>query len=243
MPAIVTNHTCTLAARLENGEVVVGQCQISHPPRNSNFAHKIEPGWEDEMIHPSSLNIAFSKNDGSNEESRLQATIESIYYINAYGQEICPKPNPEYINSIDDCEVMIYSCGSLWTSIVPCLALRGVADSIISSTSLKYKVLLLNKCNDRETEGYDAVDYIMAITSTLNKFRSSISSESQNRNSSPSEPSVFVTHIVYLKDGEVKVDTEKLERMGVQYLEMALGNSKFDASTVQTALDYIRVSC
>ncbi len=37
LPVINTNHTATIAAELENGEVVVGQCEISHPaPKRSS---------------------------------------------------------------------------------------------------------------------------------------------------------------------------------------------------------------
>lgn len=34
LPIINTNHTATIAAELENEEIVVGQCEISHPIRN-----------------------------------------------------------------------------------------------------------------------------------------------------------------------------------------------------------------
>jgi hypothetical protein len=65
-----------------------------------------------------------------------------------------------------------------FNSIIPCLALRGVAASIARSRSLRAKVLLcefhpfftsrgidigyalVNAKNDRETDGYTAVDYI-----------------------------------------------------------------------------------
>lgn len=31
LPVLVTNHTVTIAADLENGRTLVGQCEISHP--------------------------------------------------------------------------------------------------------------------------------------------------------------------------------------------------------------------
>jgi hypothetical protein len=66
---------------------------------------------------------------------------------------------------------------SFTPSIIPCLALRGIAGGIARSPTLRTKVLLressflvyedscLNKLpvnseNDRETEGYTASDYI-----------------------------------------------------------------------------------
>lgn len=38
-----------------------------------------------------------------------------LYYINAYGSEIHPSPNPDYITSLSLNDVLVYSCGSLWT--------------------------------------------------------------------------------------------------------------------------------
>jgi len=90
----------------------------------------------------------------------LPSPISRIYYINAYGSEIRPYPNPDFLTNIFLRQVLVYSCGSLWTSIMPCLALRGVAKGIAKSHSLKAKVLLLNSKNDRETEGYTAADFI-----------------------------------------------------------------------------------
>ena len=62
---------------------------------------------------------------------------------------------------------LVYSCGSLYTSIIPCLALRGVGHAIRTSQTLKHKVLLLNGSRDRETPGYDAVDFVEAIFAAL----------------------------------------------------------------------------
>ena len=68
--------------------------------------------------------------------------LTELFYINAYGNEIHPSPNPDYISTLSGRDVLIYSCGSLWTSIMPCLALKGVANAIAGSRMLKAKVLL-----------------------------------------------------------------------------------------------------
>jgi 2-phospho-L-lactate transferase/gluconeogenesis factor (CofD/UPF0052 family) len=44
-------------------------------------------------------------------------------------------------------DVLVYSCGSLFTSIVPCLTLRGLATAISTSPTLKAKVLLRESFN------------------------------------------------------------------------------------------------
>lgn len=84
-------------------------------------------------------NIAYTK--GQKEEP-LEARIERLFYINLYGQEIFPEPNNDFFDAIDKRDILVYSCGSLWTSIIPCLALRSVATALAQSKSLKAKVML-----------------------------------------------------------------------------------------------------
>lgn len=38
-----------------------------------------------------------------------------LFYINAYGLEIHPSPNPDYLAGLASHDVLVYSCGSLWT--------------------------------------------------------------------------------------------------------------------------------
>lgn len=191
VPVINTNHTATIAAQLANGTTLAGQNEISHPPpapangsrrpvtpgcrwTHSNpidaFSH-LALGNEDESpISPEAernSNLFFSKHV----EQKLESPIERIYYINQYGQEIYPVPNPKVISQLSSKRTLIYSIGSLYTSIVPCLILRSIGNAIAHSTSLKQKILLLNGSNDRETSGYTALDFIKTITDALNQSR------------------------------------------------------------------------
>ena len=38
-----------------------------------------------------------------------------LYYINGYGMEIHPSPNPEFLSNLASRKILVYSCGSLWT--------------------------------------------------------------------------------------------------------------------------------
>lgn len=49
-----------------------------------------------------------------------------LYYINTYGTEIHPSPNAEFIQHLGKKEILVYSCGSLWTRLVLCRAARLV---------------------------------------------------------------------------------------------------------------------
>jgi len=41
--------------------------------------------------------------------------LRQIFYINYVGTEIYPLASPEYLNALESKEVLVYSCGSLWT--------------------------------------------------------------------------------------------------------------------------------
>ncbi|KAI9354923.1 hypothetical protein BD770DRAFT_324362 [Pilaira anomala] len=177
LPVINTNHTASIAALLEDGHTLRGQCEISHPGEHlsnhksmnpidafSKLALPNSPQLEHEPNVINS-NLVFSKSS----EEKLSAAIARIYYMNEYGQEIYPLPNPKILDHLTHRTELIYSIGSLYTSILPCLILRKVGHAIAHSPSLKHKILVLNGTTDRETDGYTALDFIGTITNALNE--------------------------------------------------------------------------
>ncbi|KAI8371587.1 uncharacterized protein BYT42DRAFT_580787 [Radiomyces spectabilis] len=177
VPAINTNHTAAIAALLEDGETLRGQCEISHPGQHKAGHRSMNPiDAFSRLALPNSPsqaspdgevngNLVFSKTT----EEKLSAAIRRIYYMNEYGQEIYPLPNPKVLAHLNTRKHLVYSIGSLYTSILPCLILRGVGNVVAKSPSLKYKILILNGTQDRETDGYSAMDFIGTITNALNE--------------------------------------------------------------------------
>ncbi|KAF7796586.1 hypothetical protein EIP86_007767 [Pleurotus ostreatoroseus] len=242
LPVIVTNHTVTIAAELENGARLVGQCEISHPVRGSGVRITLDGAdgdgdplspmddMHETIAKPNNVLFEASKKD---EYEPLDARISRLFYINAYGNEIHPSPNQEYITNLANKEVLVYSCGSLWTSVMPCLALRGVANAIARSRSLRAKVLLLNSQNDRETDRYNAEDYIKPYR----RYYGGIG------DSSTTYPvSAFITHMLYLKGTLVPVDLKTVTALGVKCVEVEgvtdekTAVPKFSANSVRRAI-------
>ncbi|KIM84747.1 hypothetical protein PILCRDRAFT_67540 [Piloderma croceum F 1598] len=249
LPVVVTNHTVTIAAELENGERLVGQCEISHPvsamPLISVTSEPdlYSPVYDLGEIMPQQHNVMFDPQSKEKYDS-LPSRIMRLYYLNAYGHEVHPSPNPDYISNLASSDVLVYSCGSLWTSIIPCLSLRGVATAIARSRSCCIKILLLNSQNDRETENYTAVDYISAITQTLNtNHHTQLYSLGNAYTTYPI--SAFVTHLIYLRGTTIKVDVGHITTLGVKCVAVdGLSDpqgvpSKFVAASVRQAIDEI----
>jgi 2-phospho-L-lactate transferase/gluconeogenesis factor (CofD/UPF0052 family) len=154
--------------------------------------------------------ITFSKAD----EEELSARIERLWYINPYGQEIRLAANPAVLNALNDAQAIIYSIGSLYTSIVPSLVLKGIGQAI-DNPSIRHKILVLNSTIDRETgpssHPYSALDFIVAIAKAGEESKgiTSVVDRSTYRN--------YVTHLVHLQGpGTPVVDTKELKTLGIE---------------------------
>lgn len=66
----------------------------------------------------------------------------------------------------------------------------------------------MNFKNDRETDGYTALDYVNAIVSSLNRYNKPQKGDGRPRRHY--EIRQLLTHLVYLEGGQVSVDAEAL---------------------------------
>ncbi|KAF8509851.1 UPF0052-domain-containing protein [Hysterangium stoloniferum] len=254
LPVLITNHTVTIAAELEDSSTIVGQCSISHPmSANEHLDGEMDASFDPDVLDDERLlpvrNRSYAKLSGTdNEYEPLPSPISRLYYINPYGHEIQPYPNPEFLAQLSSRDVLVYSCGSLWTSVMPCLALRGVGAAIARSKSLRAKVLLLNSKNDRETHGLDGLGYIQAIVGTLRRQCLPRDARGDLAVVSKTEEyphSAFITHLAYLRGSMVPVDVEKIHAIGVKCIAIESGIvgtevvPQFTALSVQKALSTI----
>ncbi|KAI0856834.1 UPF0052 domain protein [Xylaria cubensis] len=109
--------------------------------------------------------ITFTKSPLQNDD--LPTRISRIWYINPYGHEIYPVANPKVLSSIAAARTIVYSIGSLYTSLVPSLILRGVG-AAVRAPHVRQKILILNSSIDRETgpsgsRALTAADFVRAI--------------------------------------------------------------------------------
>ncbi|KAJ9663698.1 hypothetical protein H2198_000710 [Neophaeococcomyces mojaviensis] len=164
-----------------NGEVVLGTkgdaeiegLRLGETMEDEQLAQEEEEVEEQEDAHPPftlptlrTSNIAFTKDAG--ELAELPARINRLYYVNSFGQEILPPANPRAVHAVQSAQTIIYSIGSLFTSIVPNLVLRGMGEAMRRSHATA-KILILNGCLDREVgpesgeKRFTAVDFIDAL--------------------------------------------------------------------------------
>ena len=164
LPAINTNFSHHISVSLTDGSHITGQNNISHPPAPSSLPDMAPPSptrirretEESDNVEDANLPgslpslrkpaIKFSKL----EEEDLPSRIERLWYINPYGQEMSCPANPRVLEALSKSSTVIYSIGSLFTSIIPSIILRGVGQAI-ASPGIRNKILILNSSIDRET--------------------------------------------------------------------------------------------
>jgi hypothetical protein len=230
LPAINTNFTHHISAGLEDRTVITGQNSISHPSvptaladPSFNLADNQETEDHDHIEDanlPGSLPtlrkqyISFSKSD----EEDLPSRIERLWYINPYGQEIRLNANPKVLSAINSAQCIIYSIGSLYTSIIPSLILRGVGEAVASS-NIRHKILILNSTLDRETgpstNPLSATDFIAAIARACVYSRGLLGPVARH------EYKAYVTHLIHLTGpGTPNVDREELAELGIECIRL-----------------------
>ena len=123
------------------------------------------------------------------------------------------------LEAINVAEALIYSIGSLYTSIVPSLILHGVGAAIARSGGPRFKILILNGSLDRETGGFSASDFVAAIARAGEESRGI--TFDRDEDVGKEVWARYVTHLIHLEgDGVPGVDKEELGRWGVECVRM-----------------------
>lgn len=241
LPAINTNFTHHISVSLTDGTTIAGQNSISHPSVPTQLSESTE--WAAEAVSPSltaqrakeeleahdsieDANLPGSLptlrkgyiNFSKISEDDLPTRIERLWYINPYGQEIRPPCNPAVCRAIQESGSIVYSIGSLYTSIVPNLILRGAGEAIFTSRKVRHKILILNSTIDRETgpmgDAYTATDFVAAIARACQESRGIYGQPP------PGLFSSYVTHVIHLDGPETpKVNKAELAELGIETIK------------------------
>ncbi|GFP51999.1 uncharacterized protein YNL011C [Trichoderma asperellum] len=241
LPALNTNFAHHIAAGLTDGTVITGQNDISHPsaptaavplpgPSTGTGTGIITPALstnhdldEHDTIEDANLPgslpalrrpaITFSKED----EEDLPARIARIWYINPYGQEIRIPANPRVLEAIRGASTIIYSIGSLFTSLIPNLILKGVGEAI-ASPHIRNKILVLNGTTDRETgpsgDPFSGYDFVATVANACADSRGL-------PRPSAEEYAQYVTHVIYIEGPtSPAVDKRVFAQLGIDTMRL-----------------------
>lgn len=190
-----------IGLNLEQANFKSEESEISSEEEGGNLPLYTHPELKKSQLH-------FSK---TVDIEPLLSPIERIFYISPYGEEICPTAQSRVISSIANANLVIYSIGSLMTSIVPIVILKGIGRAIASDfTPQKKRILFLNGCEDRETFGMQAFDYVRIIVE-LAQY-----SLAKSYHDFDGDWTKFVTHLFYMEQPNILVDIEALKKKGIE---------------------------
>lgn len=118
LPCVSTEDRLVLGAELEDGSVIRGQNEISHPLS---------------LASPLSAGAAqVDKNAGTQEP--LESRISRVFYLSYEGEthehEIAMEANERVLEKLRGATCVVYGMGSLYTSLCPSLVLGGVGEGV-----------------------------------------------------------------------------------------------------------------
>ncbi|VUG16853.1 DEBR0S1_27314g1_1 [Brettanomyces bruxellensis] len=210
------NAKCSLCHQIDSA------CNKEKANNNDDDDEDDEELEEPSYIHPElrKSQLYFNKND----TIPLPSPIKRIFYISPFGEEIYPVAHSRVLKCFKEADTIIYSIGSLMTSIIPILILQGVGDAILQSKAnkiAKNKVLLMNGSWDRETHGMSASDFINAIYEAL-KYSMLYGQNKKKKDYHKIDiesvkPSSFITHVIFLRDrSRIPINTKAITDAGIE---------------------------
>jgi uncharacterized cofD-like protein len=106
------------------------------------------------------LHAVFADGTSCEGESRIASAarpLESVHLVPADAQAL-----PEACDAIASADLVVIGPGSLYTSLIPVVLVRGIADAL-AATSARIVLVMNLMTEPGETDGYDAAQHVAAL--------------------------------------------------------------------------------
>ena len=181
---------------------------IKHLSKLLDVRHTVLPISEDPNLTLMGLDVEGNIIEGEEQITKCPKKIEKIYYKNE------PKVVPEVLEEIKKADLIIFSMGSLYTSVLPNIICKEVKE-VLSKTKAPIMYLSNIVTQPGETDGFKVSDHIKLFNRYLENKKVDIVIAS---NTLISEKMAKKYESEEQKD-PVLIDYEELERMGVELIE------------------------
>ncbi|MCA9407629.1 MAG: YvcK family protein [Candidatus Omnitrophica bacterium] len=116
----------------------------------------------------SNVHLIAEYTDGTKTEGEAQIPNPNARIKHLYLTDKDAFPTKDALAAIEDAEVIVLGPGSLYTSVIPNLIIKGMSEAIAKSNA--YKIYICNVMTQHgETDGYSASDHVRAIIEHSNK--------------------------------------------------------------------------
>lgn len=170
--------------------------------------HTVLPISEDSNLTLMCLDEDGNIIEGEEEITQAHRHIEKIFYKNE------PKVLPEVITAINEADLIIFSMGSLYTSILPNIICEDVKKALDNS---KAPVMYLSNIVTQpgETDGFTVGDHIKLLNRYLNKKKVDV----VIANNKKIEEEMAKKYESQEQKDQVLIDYEEIEKLGVELIE------------------------
>ena len=170
--------------------------------------HTVLPISEDSDLTLMGLDENGNVIEGEEEITQADAKIEKIFYKNE------PKVLPEVVEAVSEADLIIFSMGSLYTSILPNIICKEVKKALDKSTApIMYLCNIVTQPG--ETDDFTVGDHVKLLNRYLNKKKVNV----VIANNEKIEEEMAKRYESEEQKDPVLIDYEELEKIGVELIE------------------------
>ena len=170
--------------------------------------HKVLPISEESNLTLMGLDTEGNIIEGEEQITQAHCQFEKIFYKNE------PKVLPEVLDAIEEADLIIFSMGSLYTSVLPNIICKEVKEAF---NKAKAPIMYLSNIVTQpgETDGFTVGDHVKLLNKYLDKKKVDVVIAS---NTKISEEMAKKYETEEQKD-PVLIDYEELDKIGVELIE------------------------
>ena len=170
--------------------------------------HTVLPISEDSDLTLMGLDENGNVIEGEEEITQTDAKIEKIFYKNE------PKVLPEVVEAVNEADLIIFSMGSLYTSILPNIICKEVKKALDKSTApIMYLCNIVTQPG--ETDDFTVGDHVKLLNRYLDKKKVNV----VIANNEKIEEEMAKKYESEEQKDPVLIDYEELEKIGVELIE------------------------
>ncbi|MBR6113308.1 MAG: YvcK family protein [Bacilli bacterium] len=181
---------------------------IAHLSRLLDVRHKVLPISEDSDLTLMGKDIDGNIIEGEEEITLWPKKIEKIYYKHE------PKVLPEVLTEIKKADLIIFSMGSLFTSVLPNIMCKEVKEAL---NNAKAPIMYLSNIVTQpgETDGFTVGDHVKLLDRYLDKRKVDVVIASNTKISEKMAKKYETKE----QKNPVLIDYEEIEKIGVELIE------------------------
>lgn len=170
--------------------------------------HKVLPISEDSNLTLMGKDLDGNIIEGEEEITQARRQFEKIYYKEE------PKVLPEVLEALRDADLIIFSMGSLYTSVLPNVICKEVKE-VLKNTKAPIMYLCNAVTQPGETDDFTVSDHIKLINKYLDKKKVDAVIASNTK----IDPEIAKIYETEEQKEPVVIDYEELEKVGVELIE------------------------